>query len=86
MHKLAGRRTKTAIIAAANPHTGRFNEYKSFTENTRMPPSLLSRFDLIFKVMDRPDPANDAQMAEFILQSAMMDPEEFLEDNEKSNK
>jgi replicative DNA helicase Mcm len=36
--------------------------------------------------MDRPDPANDAQMAEFILQSAMMDPEEFLEDSEKSNK
>ena len=79
-------KAQTAIIAAANPHTGRFNEYKSFTENTRMPPSLLSRFDLIFKVMDRPDPANDAQMAEFILQSAMMDPEEFLENTEKSNK
>ncbi len=79
-------KAQTAIIAAANPYTGRFNEYKSFTENTRMPPSLLSRFDLIFKVMDRPDPANDAQMAEFILQSAMMGPEEFLEDSEKSNK
>ena len=79
-------KAQTAIIAAANPHTGRFNEYKSFTENTRMPPSLLSRFDLIFKVVDRPDPANDAQMAEFILQSAMMDPEEFLENTEKSNK
>ena len=38
-------KAQTAIIAAANPHTGRFNEYKSFTENTRMPPSLLSRFD-----------------------------------------
>ncbi|MFX1445995.1 MAG: minichromosome maintenance protein MCM [Promethearchaeota archaeon] len=79
-------KAQTAIIAAANPHTGRFNEYKSFTENTKLPPSLLSRFDLIFKVMDHPDPANDAQMAEFILQSATMDPEDFLGDTEKSNK
>ena len=79
-------KAQTAIIAAANPYTGRFNEYKSFTENTRMPPSLLSRFDLIFKVMDRPDPANDAQMAEFILQSAIMDPEDFLGDTEKTSK
>ena len=79
-------KSQTAIIAAANPYTGRFNEYKSFTENTHMPPSLLSRFDLIFKVVDRPDPANDAQMAEFILQSAMMEPNEFLEKTEESNK
>ncbi len=79
-------KSQTAIIAAANPYTGRFNEYKSFIENTRMPPSLLSRFDLIFKVVDRPDPANDAQMAEFILQNAMMEPDEFLEETEKANK
>ena len=51
-----------------------------------MPPSLLSRFDLIFKVVDRPDPADDAQMAEFILQSAMMEPDEVLEKTEKANK
>ncbi len=63
-------KSQTAIIAAANPHSGRYNEYKSFAENVRMPPSLLSRFDLIFKVVDKPDPAKDAQMAEFILSNA----------------
>ncbi|TFG06112.1 MAG: minichromosome maintenance protein MCM [Promethearchaeota archaeon] len=79
-------KSETAIIAAANPYSGRFNEYKSFSENTRMPPSLLSRFDLIFKVVDRPDPANDAQMAEFILNDAMTDSDEFVEEPEELSK
>ncbi|MFX0070864.1 MAG: minichromosome maintenance protein MCM [Candidatus Hermodarchaeota archaeon] len=79
-------KSETAIIAAANPYSGRFNEYKSFAENTRMPPSLLSRFDLIFKVIDRPDAANDAQMAEFILNNAMVDSEETSDETEESNK
>jgi replicative DNA helicase Mcm len=69
-------KAETAIMAAANPRYGRFNEYKTFVENTNMPPSLLSRFDLIFKVVDRPDPAKDAQMAEFILSNAMFVTEE----------
>jgi len=69
-------KAETAIIAAANPKHGRFNENKTFVENTDMPPSLLSRFDLIFKVVDRPDPAKDAQMAEFILNNAMLVSEE----------
>jgi replicative DNA helicase Mcm len=79
-------KSQTAIIAAANPYSGRFNEYKTFAENAKMPPSLLSRFDLIFKVVDRPDPANDAQMAEFILTSAMIDSEEYIEGFEEEHK
>ena len=73
-------KSETAIIAAANPRMGRFNEYKTFIENTNLPPSLLSRFDLIFKVVDRPDPANDAQMAEFILNNATKVSEEDYRD------
>jgi len=76
-------KAQTAIIAAANPQSGRFNEYKSFTENVKMPPSLLSRFDLIFKVVDRPDPAKDAQMAEFILNNATMNSEDDSKKNEE---
>ncbi|MFX0030794.1 MAG: hypothetical protein ACFE8B_16395, partial [Candidatus Hermodarchaeota archaeon] len=50
----------------------------------RLPPSLLSRFDLIFVVVDRPNPSEDAQMAEFILKNSMIKPEENFEDlNEK---
>ncbi len=72
-------KAQTSIIAAANPHSGRYDRYKTPTQNIRLPPSLLSRFDLIFVVIDRPDPADDAQMAEFILKNSMIGPEESYE-------
>ena len=65
-------KAQTAIIAAANPRSGRYDRYKTPTQNIHLPPSLLSRFDLIFVVIDRPDPADDAQMAEFILKNSMI--------------
>jgi len=77
-------KAQTAIIAAANPYSGRYDRYKTPTQNIRLPPSLLSRFDLIFIVVDKPNPADDAQMAEFILKNSMMKPEEILEDNSTS--
>ncbi|MBY8983062.1 MAG: hypothetical protein KGD57_08945, partial [Candidatus Lokiarchaeota archaeon] len=77
-------KAETAIIAAANPHSGRYDMYKTPTQNIRLPPSLLSRFDLIFVVVDRPNKAEDAQMAEFILQNAMTNSEsENFDDNEE---
>ncbi|MFX1499141.1 MAG: minichromosome maintenance protein MCM, partial [Promethearchaeota archaeon] len=65
-------KAQTAIIAAANPRSGRYDRYKTPTQNINLPPSLLSRFDLIFVVIDKPDPTEDAQMAEFILQNSML--------------
>ncbi len=65
-------KAQTAIIAAANPRSGRYDRYKTPTQNIHLPPSLLSRFDLIFVVIDRPDPADDARMAEFILKNSML--------------
>lgn len=72
-------KAQTAIIAAANPRSGRYDRYKTPTQNIHLPPSLLSRFDLIFIVIDRPDPAKDAQMAEFILQNSMLGPNDSFE-------
>ena len=77
-------KAQTAIIAAANPRTGRYDRYKTPTQNINLPPSLLSRFDLIFIVTDKPDPVNDAQMAEFILQNSMEGPKDNI--NSKSSK
>ncbi|NHJ23589.1 MAG: hypothetical protein EAX89_03375 [Candidatus Lokiarchaeota archaeon] len=74
-------KAQTAIIAAANPRSGRYDRYKTPTQNIHLPPSLLSRFDLIFVVVDKPNPADDAQMAEFILKNAMVNPN--TNDNEK---
>ncbi|MFX1412081.1 MAG: minichromosome maintenance protein MCM [Promethearchaeota archaeon] len=77
-------KAQTAIIAAANPYSGRYDRYKTPTQNIRLPPSLLSRFDLIFVVIDRPDPAEDAQMAEFILKNSMIGAEDSFEGENKA--
>ncbi|MFW9940002.1 MAG: minichromosome maintenance protein MCM [Candidatus Thorarchaeota archaeon] len=77
-------KAQTAIIAAANPYSGRYDRYKTPTQNIRLPPSLLSRFDLIFVVVDRPNPSEDAQMAEFILKNSMIKPEDNIEDLNES--
>ncbi|MHA2048387.1 MAG: minichromosome maintenance protein MCM [Promethearchaeota archaeon] len=73
-------KAQTAIIAAANPYSGRYDRYKTPTQNIRLPPSLLSRFDLIFVIVDRPNQPEDAQMAEFILKNSMVKPDEEFED------
>ena len=46
---------RTSIIAAANPLKGRYDKFKTFNENTNISQPLLSRFDLIFLLLDNPD-------------------------------
>lgn len=58
---------RTTVIAAANPKFGRFNRHKSLPEQLDLPPTLLSRFDLIFLLLDEPDEKIDASIAEHIL-------------------
>lgn len=58
---------RTAILAAANPALGRFVEQKSIAENVNLPITILSRFDLIFTIRDKPDPRLDEQMSDHIM-------------------
>ncbi|MHA1648792.1 MAG: hypothetical protein ACTSYB_01260 [Candidatus Helarchaeota archaeon] len=61
---------RTSILAAANPTFGRYDEYKTVAENIkRLPVTILSRFDLIFILRDRPEAERDSQMADVIIQS-----------------
>src|SRR2546427_6181832 len=46
--------SRCAILAAANPKFGRFDEHKYISEQIDLPPALLSRFDIIFSIIDRP--------------------------------
>jgi DNA replication licensing factor MCM7 len=55
--------TRTTIIAAANPQYGRYDPYKSPVENIDLPPALLSRFDLLFLLLDTVCPDKDKQLA-----------------------
>ena len=57
---------RTSILAAANPVWGRYNNSRTPHENINLAPSLLSRFDLIFILLDRPDEARDDMMARHI--------------------
>jgi replicative DNA helicase Mcm len=60
-------RTRTAVVAAGNPTRGRFDPYEPIHEQFPFESNLTSRFDLIFTVSDRPDPAADEAIAEHIL-------------------
>lgn len=59
---------RASIIAAANPLYGRYNPKKSPRENINLPPALLSRFDLLFLILDRPDMEEDMRLAEHVCQ------------------
>ncbi|GBG26988.1 DNA replication licensing factor, putative [Hondaea fermentalgiana] len=58
---------RTAILAAANPIGGRYNRNRTVLENLRMSAPLLSRFDLVFILVDRPDDRHDGNIAEYVV-------------------
>lgn len=57
---------RTSILAAANPLHGRYNPKKSPRENINLPPALLSRFDIIFLILDQPSLDIDTRLAEHV--------------------
>jgi len=61
--------SRCALVAACNPTDGRYNVYKTIPENVKdFPPSLISRFDLIFIFLDKAEEEHDRLMANRILQ------------------
>lgn len=57
---------RTAILAAANPLYGRYNKKKTVAENVNLPAALLSRFDLLFLILDKHDRDMDIALARHI--------------------
>ncbi len=62
-------KSRCAVIGAANPKLGRFDEYEPLHTQIDMPPALLSRFDLIFALTDKPNREKDSALADFILKT-----------------
>ncbi|HID20150.1 MAG TPA: minichromosome maintenance protein MCM [Methanophagales archaeon] len=61
--------SRCALLAAANPVGGRFNRYDPISKQINMPPTLVSRFDLIYTMMDKPDEERDTRTAEHIIET-----------------
>uniref|UniRef100_A0A5F9D030 DNA replication licensing factor MCM4 n=1 Tax=Oryctolagus cuniculus TaxID=9986 RepID=A0A5F9D030_RABIT len=74
---------RTSILAAANPIESQWNPKKTTIENIQLPHTLLSRFDLIFLMLDPQDEAYDRRLAHHLVslyyQSEEQAEEEFLD-------
>jgi len=62
-------KSRCALLGAANPKLGRFDQFVPIAEQINMPPSLLSRFDLIFVMTDLPEPQRDGAIAHHIVKT-----------------
>jgi DNA replication licensing factor MCM7 len=58
---------RAAVLAAANPLYGRYNRKKSVSDNVDLPNSLLSRFDLLFLLLDKVDREADEALSRHVL-------------------
>ena len=60
--------SRCSVLAAANPKFGRFDRFKVLAEQIDLPAPILSRFDLIFVVEDKPSIEKDSELAQHILE------------------
>ncbi|KAH6898563.1 MCM2/3/5 family-domain-containing protein [Thelonectria olida] len=58
---------RTSILASANPIGSRYNPDLPVPQNIDLPPTLLSRFDLVYLMLDRADEKNDRRLAKHLL-------------------
>jgi MCM P-loop domain len=64
---IASLNARTSVLASANPVGSRYNPRLSIIENIHLPVSLISRFDLIYLVLDKPDAAADRKLARHLI-------------------
>ena len=58
---------RTSILASANPIGSKYNVNLPVPQNIDLPPTLLSRFDLVYLVLDQIDEQNDRRLARHLV-------------------
>ncbi|KAK7049821.1 MCM DNA helicase complex subunit [Paramarasmius palmivorus] len=58
---------RTSILAAANPIGSKYDPDLPITRNIDLPPTLISRFDLLYLVLDQVDESLDRRLAQHLV-------------------
>merc|ERR1719328_808621 len=58
---------RTSILAAANPINSKWNAKRTIVENIQLPHTLMSRFDLIFLMLDPQDEVYDRKLGRHLV-------------------
>ncbi|KAE9448257.1 hypothetical protein C3L33_19821, partial [Rhododendron williamsianum] len=77
---IASLNARTSVLACANPSGSRYNPRLSVIDNIHLPPTLLSRFDLIYLILDKADEQTDRRLARHIVALHFENPESSQED------
>ena len=76
----ASLRTRCAVLAAANPKSGKFEPVSDipFTAQINLAPPLISRFDIIWLLTDIAEQEKDAKIARHIINNRLLGTSELL--------
>lgn len=64
---------RTSILASANPIGSRYNPDLPVPQNIDLPPTLLSRFDLVYLILDQVDEKTDRRLAKHLMSMYLED-------------
>ena len=73
---------RTSILASANPIGSKYNINLPVPQNIDLPPTLLSRFDLVYLVLDRIDEQTDRRLARHLVGMYLEDTPENASESE----
>ncbi|KAM0203796.1 hypothetical protein ACHAPA_006269 [Fusarium lateritium] len=74
---------RTSILASANPIGSRYNPDLPVPQNIDLPPTLLSRFDLVYLILDTANEKTDRRLAKHLLSLYLEDkPQSAPTDND----